>query len=289
MLAGWGLIGEQATLAQSVATPKWEAVSVRPCQSGNPASRKASAGPDPGRLIANCSTVIELIQQAYEFFANGRMKLLSHLPPIERGPAWVNTDRYQITAKAEGTPRYEVMSGPMLQQLLEDRFKLRLHREAREIPVYALTAAKGRSKLQPSKEGSCTPIDLAKPAALPTPPQKLPVLCGISSLTIKGSNVVEDYHGVNLTEFSEQLELDRPVIDRTGIAGLFDIHLEFALDDTTRGFLPANRPGTVYPDDPTGGTSIFTAVQEQLGLKLESTKAPGEFFVIDNVEKPSED
>ncbi len=92
----------------------------------------------------------------------------------------------------------------------------------------------------------------------------------------------------SIAQFSRSLGLDRPVIDKTGIDGLFDIHLEFALDDTTRAVLPANRPDTIYPDDPTGGTSIFTAVQEQLGLKLESAKGPGEFLVIDHVERPSE-
>ena len=78
--------------------------------------------------------------------------------------------------------------------------------------------------------------------------------------------------------FAQQLHLDRPVIDRTGIKGLFDIHLEFALDDTTRGTLPhADDPGAVLPD-PTGGISIFTAVQEQLGLKLERAKGPRNFW-----------
>ena len=259
---------------QAAPTQKWEAVSIRPCESRDSADRKEGGGPTPGRLNLNCFTVVMLIEQAYEFFGNSRMIIASHFPPIEGGPPWIKSDRYRINAKAEGTPRYEVINGPMLQKILEDRFNLKIHRETREIPVYALTVAKGGPKLQPSKDGNCIPIDLTTPAPA-QPSRGLPQVCGLSSIGMpKGSNLAEDFHRVSITEFSQQLNLDRPIIDKTGITGLFDIHLEFALDDTTRAVLPSNRPGTVYPEDPTGGTSIFTAVQEQLGLKLESTKGP---------------
>ncbi len=88
---------------------------------------------------------------------------------------------------------------------------------------------------------------------------------------------------MTMATFAERLGLlDRPVIDKTGIPGMFTFHVEFAFDDSTPGLRPAPS------DEPGGGPSIFTAVQEQLGLKLEPTKGPGDFLVIDSVERPSE-
>jgi uncharacterized protein (TIGR03435 family) len=92
---------------------------------------------------------------------------------------------------------------------------------------------------------------------------------------------------MTLTQFGTSLPVDRPVIDKTGISGMFDMHLEFALDDTTRSAVPQNSPAAALADDPSG-PSIFTALQEQLGLKLEPSKGPGEFLVIDSIERPSE-
>ena len=93
-------------------------------------------------------------------------------------------------------------------------------------------------------------------------------------------------------EFSKILNsmLDRPVIDKTGLAGVFNFHLEFAPDETAPGFIMRLRtvPEDGGPSDPTGGTSIFTAMQEQLGLKLEPAKGPGEFLIIDSVERSTE-
>ena len=93
-------------------------------------------------------------------------------------------------------------------------------------------------------------------------------------------------HGMSLSEFSKMfltLPLDSPVIDRTGLTGLFDFYLEYAVDEITPG-VPSD-PATAPLD--TVGPSIFTAVQEQLGLKLDRTKGPGEFLVIDHLERPS--
>jgi uncharacterized protein (TIGR03435 family) len=81
------------------------------------------------------------------------------------GPAWIYSDRYQIEVKAEGTPREEVMLGPMLQTLLEDRFNLKIHRETREVPAYELTVAKGGLKMQPVPPGRCTLLDISPEAA----------------------------------------------------------------------------------------------------------------------------
>jgi uncharacterized protein (TIGR03435 family) len=142
-----------------------------------------------------------------------------------------------------------------------------------------LTVAKGRPKLQPLKEGSCTPVDFANRPEPPAPGEALTVLCGTVSGRRIGPNQVMDAHGMTLSEFCKFGKglLDRPIIDKTGITGRFDLHLEFA---------PANNPGATADD----GTSpsIFTALQEQLGLKLEQARGPGEFLVIDHLERPSE-
>jgi len=160
----------------------------------------------------------------------------------------------------------------MLQSLLEDRFQLKIRREIREVPVYVLTVAKSGPKLKSSQEGSC-----------PTPNPAGGSCPGSVWAERKGTSVVVDQQDTP-DGFSRMLSqrLGRPVIDKTGIKGMFDFHLEFAPDETTGGTAPPD-----VATDPSG-PSIFTAVQEQLGLKLESAKGPGEVLVIDRVERPSE-
>ncbi|HEY1760017.1 MAG TPA: M56 family metallopeptidase [Bryobacteraceae bacterium] len=270
----------------SATTPAFEVASIKPCTDAPPGVRSGTGSVSPGRLSENCLTVKSLITTAYVLFANGQHQPSSSLKllPVEGGPAWLSSDRYSIDARAEGPANPEMMQGPMLQALLEDRFKLRVRRETREVPVYALTVAKGGLKLQQAEEGSCTPRDIANgPAPHPQPGQK--PFCGQAGLVRKGSNFYWELRAMTLDEFSKwlNLSLDRLVIDKTGAAGNFDFHLEFAPDETTPGLVP----GGAEPSDPTG-PSIFTAVQEQLGLKLEPAKGPGEFLVIDHIEKPSE-
>jgi uncharacterized protein (TIGR03435 family) len=181
----------------------------------------------------------------------------------------------------------------MLQALLEERFKLKVHWETKEVPVYALTVAKGGPKLQPFKEGSCYLLDItqlyAPTKAAPRPGQ--PCRNGNSR---KGSNGIVDWRGLSVDQFAKQVLIgvvDRPVIDRTGIAGKFSFHLEFAPDQATPHFLPGGAldTGQAGPsDEPVGGPSIFSAIQEQLGLKLVPAKGPRDFLVIDHVERPSE-
>jgi bla regulator protein BlaR1 len=275
------------------ATPKWEAVSIRPAKdcggpvpgAGATKDRKKAAldgggrpGPSPGRLNM-CTTIASLIPQAYLYQASGRARSTGGVVvtvPMEGAPGWVNSDSYQINAKAEGTPIWEMMMGPMMRALLEDRFKLKVRRENREVPAYAMTAAKGGSKLQAVK-GTCATAD-----------------CGPTGASRRGANMSWGVIGT-ADDFSKLLVffLDRPVVDKTGLKGLFNFHLEFTPDETAPGFLariqrlPDSGPAEAAAD-PTGGTSIFTAMREQLGLKLEGTKAPREILVIDRVERPSE-
>jgi uncharacterized protein (TIGR03435 family) len=149
-----GMMSVPASLAQTVAaaTPKFEVVSVKPCKAGDGGGggrKGASDGsPSPGRLELTCRTVIDLVQIAYIQYADGKLKPPGRHVPISGGPPWIDSGRYSIDAKAEGIPGQNVMRGPMLQALLEDRFQLKIHRETREVPVYALTVAKGGLKLQ---------------------------------------------------------------------------------------------------------------------------------------------
>jgi len=224
-----------------------------------------------------------LIQRAYVRFAGGHTNSWQVLP-IKGGPAWIHSDMYQINARAQGSPSREMMQGPMLQALLEDRFKLSIHREVKEGPVYELTVARGGPKFKRSPEGGCVQMPLTVPVPTPPPGQRY---CKVIINLLKPA---VDAEGSTVVEFSKLLNivLDRPVVDKTGLTGRFDIHLEFARDEATPGM---RGPGPDEPAAPVSdrtGPTIFTAIQEQLGLKLEPRRGPNEFLVIDHVERPSE-
>jgi uncharacterized protein (TIGR03435 family) len=268
-------------------SPKFDAASIRPCEGLGPGVRAGSSSPSPGRLTSRCATVADLIRTAYVMFANGRYNPYASAP-ASGGPGWVYSSRYDINAEA-GDASSETMQGPMLQALLEDRFNLKIHRETREIPVYDLIVAKGGLKLHALEPASCPPtMSSAETVALLQAGKPLPKFCG----TVRFGPKMADVHGLTVDEFSKNIGrvLDRPIVDKTGIAGLFDFHLEFARDEATPGLLPGGALHfTDAPvDDPPGGPSILTAFQEQLGLKLDPAKGPGEFLVIDNVTRPSE-
>jgi len=250
--------------------------------------------PSPGRLTMECMTLYSAIQSAYGTFANGVSADLKAVE-IVGGPAWGNSERYDITAKAIGDPPQAQMRGPMLQALLEDRFKLKLHREAKEVPIYALTLSKNGAKFERSKEGSCLAVDVNRLPPPPAPGQPPAKICGRPVPGTKGRNVTMDASGMTMRDLAEGLLsriLDRPVQDKTGLAGMFDFHLEFTPDESTP--LGANTPPPVAadpgkpapPGDPTG-LSIFTAVEEQLGLKLVRDKGTTQVLVIDHAEKPT--
>src|SRR5579863_198631 len=277
-----GVIAAPFLRAQSASapTPKFAVASIRPCNA--PGANGRGGGSSPGRLDLECQTLAELIREAYAVFADGPQANPSGFSvPISGGPAWINSDGYRISATVEGNPSRAVMRSLMLQALLEDRFKLKIRRETREVPVYALTVAKSGAKLQRVKEGGCTPRDYTKPAVEGLKDATGQRLCTVmvSPAGISGQ--------MDLDRLSQTLGagLDRPVIDRTGITGMFDIRLEFVRDQTTAGFIPLE---PLPPSGNADGTSIFVAIQEQLGLKLESSKGPGQFLVVESVEKPSE-
>jgi len=260
--------------------PRFEVAAIRACKNYVPQGR-SGAGREivsPGGIDLQCEPVRGLIQTAYVLFANGRMNPFTFVP-IEGGPSWINSERYTIAAKADGSPSQAAMHGPMLQALLEDRFNAKVHRETRQIPVYFLTVDKRGLKLKPFPEGSCTPLDRVSYFAT-FPPPELPKLsagarfCRDES-TSNGPNRVVDAEATSIDSLVRvSLRLDRPVINQTGVTGLFNFHLEYAPDQKTL-------------DDPLGAPSIFTVLQ-QLGLRLEAGKGPGEFLVIDRVERPTE-
>jgi uncharacterized protein (TIGR03435 family) len=286
-----GAIGAVALLAQDAATPKFEAASLKPstacgASGGSVGRNGGGSGASPGRLDLKCRTAVDLIRTAYLQFADGKRTPPGRQAPIEGGPAWIHSERYDIDAKAAGPATREMMSGPMLQALLEDRLKLKLHRETRDVPVYALTVAKGGAKLQPAQEGKCFPRDTIRLSD--RPPGLLP--CGVFAPSAAKDGV--NMYGTTLANLCTQLSvvLDRDVIDKTGIAGVFDIHIdappadpvaEVPSDSPPRG--PVARANLADPL----GAAVLHAIQ-QVGLKLEPAKGPGEFLVIDHVEKPSE-
>lgn len=284
-----GVMNAPSSQAQtaSASTPRFEVTSVKPCEGALPPGGRSGGGNiSPGRLTVDCQTVKGLITTAYVLFANGQHQPSSYLKllPVEGGPGWINSERYSINAKAEDAASPETMQGPMMQALLEDRFKLKIHRETKEVPIYAMTMAKGGLKLKQAEDGSCTPRDLTKGPAPRLQPGQKPYCGSARLISRKGSDFRWEMHGMSLDEFSKWLNLglDRLVFDKTGVTGKFDFQLEFASDDSTPGMPVA---GADAGD--AAAPSIFSALQQQLGLKLEPAKGPGEFFIIDHVERPA--
>jgi bla regulator protein blaR1 len=208
-----------------------------------------------GQLMAMGVTLKFLIIQAYQVRAF----------QISGGPGWVGTERWDIQAKPEGIQGRlsSAQETVMVRALLEDRFQLKVHRETKEMPIYAMVVAKDGPKLtaaDPSVHGGRTP-----PGAW-------------------------DLKNVNTADLAKHLseQLWRTVIDRTGLSGNYDIRLEWTPERGEGGpeafGLP---PAPEGAGSPSTGPSIFTAIQEQLGLKLESTKGPVEIVVIDRAEKAS--
>lgn len=189
---------------------------------------------------------------------------------ISGGPSWVDSERYEIVAETPGHVRPtldEQMS--MLRKLLADRFKLSFHREEKEFSIYALTVARGGAKLKESTE---------PPGATPEGP--LPLVFVLSPATVRLPG-----HSATMAEVAsvfQRAALDRPVVDKTGLYARYDFNLEFTPDDSQ--FSGAGLHGTSESTNP----ELFTAIQQQLGLRLEATKGPIETLVIDHAEKPGD-
>jgi uncharacterized protein (TIGR03435 family) len=214
-------------------------------------------------------------------------------------PTWVDQDRFDIVGKAPAGEPLNIQ--PRMQSLLADRFNLKAHEETREAPIYALVVANQNGKLGPKLTPSsvdCAALARGRGNA-PTPPtQPMPAMqpgmrpeCGImnSGGKVMGGGTTMTQLASTLSQFS-----GRTVVDGTGLSGAFDFELEFTPDPGLRGRGPggglppaAPAPGSDRPVDPSG-VSIFTAVQEQLGLKLDSQRGPVPVLVIDSVSQPTE-
>ena len=188
-----------------------------------------------------------------------------HAKQITGGPAWMEQDKYDVLAKpdGEGQPNDKQWK-TMVQKLLADRFKLTFHRDKKELSVYAITAI--------DKTGAKLTKSAGDPNGLPGVGFSRPgALTAVNATIADFANVMQS------------AVLDRPVVDQTGLAGRFDFTLLWTPDQSQFGGLAAP------VDDPSAPPGLFTAIQEQLGLKLDSTKAPVDVIVIDRVEKPAAD
>jgi uncharacterized protein (TIGR03435 family) len=282
-------------LAQSqteTVTPKFDVVAVRPCRNGDVGPGRGAGGgvrsSPSGLLLIHCETLASLIPQAY-LNDSERAVLDPHFVrilhrPLKGGPSWIHSDLYSVEAKAEGAPSDQMMRGPMLKALLEDRFQLKVHRETSEISVYALAVAEGvPRKLNATREGSCIPVDRDHPFSPPAPGQPLPDVCGRVHITNAGYDTYgQTMQGLCL-DFS--VRLDQEVIDKTGIKGMFDIHLDMPRSSLIPGLTADGTPAAA--PDPDEILSLIESAVQKLGLKLERTRGADEFLVIDHVERPS--
>ncbi len=278
----------QVPAPQPAARQRFDVVSIKPCKPGT-ANGAPTLGGDssPGNLRIGCGILADtdhvgLIQVAYNRYASGRLTSWNMIP-IEGGPDWIHSERFEIDAKSDGQPNLLMMQGPMLQTVLEDRFKLKIHRETRQGPVYELALGKGPSKLKPLQDGSCTPVMVGRPLPLLQDGQRL---CR-NMVSPRGKVAIE---GATLSMFASMLGmiLDRPVIDKTGITSYFEIQLAFSPDDSAAPRPAAAEPGASAGASASDTPAIFQAIQEQLGLRLVPAKGPVDVLVIDHVERPSE-
>lgn len=254
------------------ARPEFAVASVKPNHTGCCTTYGAGKGGSGGKDV----TLKMLMAFAY------------HLQQfqISGGPRWIGSDRFDVEGKAENSKADPEELRLMLQSLFEDRFKLKVHHETNVSPVYALVVGKGGPKIKLSRDQSSQ--DVNGPAPPGAGPNRGAIRIGVGNLV--GNAVPLSWFATMLSQ-----RLDRLIVDKTNLAGRFDIRLQWA---PTTGENPFDQGGNKLPSaiidnggatltaDPSG-PSIFSAIQEQLGLKLEPAKAPVDVLVVDHVEKPS--
>ena len=232
-------------------SPAFEVASITPCKPGTPAPPGEHAGMvqftyPGGRFKAEATTVKFLLEWAYGILPSQH----------SGGPSWIENDRYDIIAKAGGNATDAEMKR-MAQALLDERFKLKFHRESREIPVIVVSVGKTAPKLFPPKD--------EEKHSLRVEPQ------------VGADQKIVSYHVVatrfSLSQLNETFsrQLGRVIVDQTGLQGDFDFTLDLTPDES--------RPNPLDP------TLIITAMREQIGFAVKSQKSPVDFLVIDNVEK----
>lgn len=251
------ILGAGALAQPSTPRPKFDAFEVATIKpvAPNAKSSRFITMQGANRFIEKDYTLKLLIAAAYDL--NPRT--------ISGGPAWIESDHYDILGITPGDvrpTREEQMS--MLRSLLADRFKLTFHREQKVFSIYVLEAAKNGPKLKQSSAPADDPAKLIS--------------------TVYPQHILLPARNATMGEFASLLQravLDRPVVDKTGLSGKYDFDLEWAPDETQfGGEVPA-----ASADAP--AAPFFSAIQQQLGLRLEATKGPVEALVVDKVERPS--
>lgn len=276
------------------AVPRFEAVSIKACDPDtDTGGARGGARPSPNRLFVPCLPVRGIIRLAFLPGQNPRDR-----DRLVGGPDWLDSERFTIEGVADASVPRATLTGPMFQAVLVERFGLKVRRETRQVRAYALTPVPRGSSVAALREGECVQgqspqpqrprkpdCELVKRAAT-EPPLTLSRLLersGQAWIDRRGNDRV--YHALPvtmdaLTLFLDSI-LDRPVTNGTGLMGLFDIRLEFSPEGT----IPAVDPALLAADPPRA-PSIFTALQEQLGLRLEPGQAASDVIVIESIERP---
>jgi uncharacterized protein (TIGR03435 family) len=241
-----------STTSAEGAVPEFEAATIKPVKEPDP--NQMHDRTDGRRYTVRNATLRDLILMAYRVDRQ----------QIAGGPAWTATDEYDVVAVAESDTQLEDHGDEMMRTLLAERFQLKFHWEQRERSVYALVVAKGGTKL--------------KVADVNGQPNK-----GCRSL---GNCSFTKVPLADFCRFMGFVVMDKPVVDKTGLAGEFDITLKWTPDETQFDGMGIHVPPAV--DNPNAPPELFTAIQEELGLRLEPRKIPAEVLVIDHAERPSE-
>ena len=265
-------------LAAQGSIPRWEAVSIKPVKEMPPAGPVAR-----GANLFNYpfATFQQLVTYAYELPAYR----------VVGGPSWVTTARYAVMGKTQG-PASRTEMRILVQELLADRFALKFHRERREIPAYELVFARRDQRLG-SKIATAT-IDCTPFLTGERPPAEAPMIdrgghmvsrCATAmSANLSNGLITPQLNGITIERFANYLHgvTNRPVEDRTGLSGIFDIELTYVSENMMQF------PG-LDRKTPPEGFSLTTALSDQLGLKLEATRASVDVLVIDSVSMPEPD
>jgi len=298
---------ENGARSTSVAEPqaKFEVASIKPCPPDAPSAGRgggASGGVSPGAIFLGCMRAAELVHLA--FVENGGLsgsdpmlawggqngRDLSRGPggaqKIRGGPSWAYSERFAIEAKApDGTAR-EVMLGPMLRALLEERFMLKIRRDVESTQTWALTVGSQGSKLTPSKDGDCVDLAGTEPTAQEYLANKEQPICGRRFGDMTEGAFSWRFGRLPVSELVTTLsrEMGTTVLDQTALPGTYTFTLRYAIDQNV---VQGNRLGTSSP--PSGYPTIFKAVEEQLGLNLSQVKAGRGFILIEHIERPRPD
>jgi len=265
---------------------EFEVASVKPAvpQAGGPRYVRIVGGPgtaDPGRITCSNYALIALIATAYDVM-NYQVT----------GPSWLDTERYDIVAKVpEGANREQVKL--MLQNLLLERFKLTLHHVTKQFTLYELVVGKNGPKMKASLQDSIgadnsPAAGAGRESPLPIGKDGFPILPagrGMIQMQMVGRRRIAA-NAQSMAALVDLLEkqLAAPVVDKTGLGGTYDFTLDFALGEG-RGVDALAAPGASPTDSTADAPNFFTAIQEQLGLRLEQKKGPLDILVIDEAEK----